>query len=81
MQKFIISPQIGEKFYVNINDNDTLDLVKEKISKKIDLSKESFFLSVNNSKITKMRDFDVLINKSINVIPLNTERKVTKITV
>ena len=79
MQKFIISPLVGNKFYINIEDDDTLDLVKEKISKKIDLSKDNFFLSVNNSRITKMREFDILINKSINVIPLNNEKKVTNI--
>ena len=53
MQKFIISPLVGNKFYINIEDDDTLDLVKEKISKKIDLSKDNFFLSVNNSRISK----------------------------
>lgn len=79
MQKFIISPLVGNKFYINIEDDDTLDLVKEKISKKIDLSKDNFFLSVNSSRITKMREFDMLINKSINVIPLNNEKKVTNI--
>tara|TARA_B100002019_G_C21126486_1_gene526065 strand:+ start:578 stop:823 length:246 start_codon:yes stop_codon:yes gene_type:complete len=79
MQKFIISPLVGNKFYINIEDDDTLDLVKEKISKKIDLSKDNFFLSVNNSRISKMKEFNMLINKSINVIPLNNEKKVTSI--
>ena len=79
MQKFIISPLVGNKFYINIEDDDTLDLVKEKISKKIDLSKDNFFLSVNNSRISKMKEFNMLINKSINVIPLNNEKKDTSI--
>ena len=79
MQKFIISPLVGNKFYINIEDDDTLDLVKEKISKKIDLSKDNFFLSVNNSRISKMKEFNMLINKLINVIPLNNEKKVTSI--
>ena len=77
MQKFIISPLVGNKFYINIDDKDTLDIVKEKISKKIDIPKENFFLSVNSSKISKIRELDNLVNRSINVIPCNIDKKIT----
>ena len=69
MPKLIINPLIGNKFLIDYNVDDTIDLIKNKISNKLNISPNLFFLAYKNKKINSL---DNIINDKqyyINIIP------------
>ena len=70
MTKLIINPLTGNKFFINYNLNDSINDIKSKIEKKLNFSKNNFYLAYKNKKINSL---DEIINLNeltyINIIP------------
>ena len=69
MTKIIINPLTGNKFFINYNYNESINDFKLKIAKKINISKNNFFLAYNNKKINSLDKFINLNEIVINIIP------------
>ena len=69
MTKIIINPLTGNKFFINYNYNEYINNYKLKIAKKINISKNNFFLAYNNKKINSLDKFINLNEIVINIIP------------
>jgi hypothetical protein len=69
MTKIIINPLTGNKFFISYNYNESINDFKLKIAKKINISKNNFFLAYNNKKINSLDKFINLNEIVINIIP------------
>ena len=72
MKDIIISPIIGNVFLIKVNLTDKIDDVKYKISEKLNIPIDKFFLSFKSNKIISTKQiFNEYINK-LHVIPCSS---------